>query len=496
MRRHSPAPPSSPQEHQQAPLNQDLQIESILESRTNPRRTFPPEAQQDLVESVKSLGVLEPLVVRRHKTASGCFEIVAGARRYRAARVAGLQTVPCRILELTDDQVLEIQLVENIQRQNLHPLEEAQGYRGLMAAPYRMSALTIARKIGKSEKYVHDRIKTLQLAPELREVFRAGEISTEHAIRLARIPAEKQLACLGTEQSSPLFATERVPPDPEDPTGPTGRKCISVRELQAWIDQHVRFGLQPDPLDHPETARALQQAQQEDARVLPITYEHRVQDDVRDGTRIFGPRSWRRADGTHDSKTCERSELGLVVAGPHRGEAFLVCRDTLQCLVHFGREIRARRKAEHQRASSEPGQAAKQEQARVAKGQAKREREQRARDQWRAASHEILRGIDRQIRELPTQADGFLAKTLMRFIREWTATESLKPINLPGTDSDAVVRRAAYLVISEVALGYDGPAEFPPMAKAMGVDLKKILREYAPTPEQSQTSAPATRGRA
>jgi ParB family transcriptional regulator, chromosome partitioning protein len=108
----------------------DLPLESLVESPTNPRRTFDEEALTELANSIRAQGILSPLLVR--PLGEQTYEIVAGARRYRAAQLAGLDYAPARIVELTDAQALETGIVENLQRRDVHPLEEAQGLRFIL----------------------------------------------------------------------------------------------------------------------------------------------------------------------------------------------------------------------------------------------------------------------------------------------------------------------------------------------------------------------------
>src|SRR6201994_1784808 len=145
------------------PMNPNATTESralplavLTESATNPRRIFEDAALKELAESIRSQGVLSPLLVRPLTDQS--FEIVAGARRYRAAKIAEAPTVPVRIVHLTDAEALEAQLIENLQRENVHPLEEAQGFRALLnLEETRYSIEQIAAKTGKSPALIATR---------------------------------------------------------------------------------------------------------------------------------------------------------------------------------------------------------------------------------------------------------------------------------------------------------------------------------------------------
>ena len=130
----------------------DLPLSFLTESKTNPRRFFEDSALNELAASIRSQGVLSPLLVRPLTDRS--FEIVAGARRYRAAQLAEAETVPVRIVNLTDAEALEAQLIENLQRRDVHPLEEAQGFRALLNLDEpKYSIEQIAAKTGKSPAY-------------------------------------------------------------------------------------------------------------------------------------------------------------------------------------------------------------------------------------------------------------------------------------------------------------------------------------------------------
>lgn len=486
------------QEYRTIPLSE------IRESKTNPRRKFNSSALDDLTESIKQMGVLEPLLVRASQgKTSPCFEIVSGARRYRATKAAGFSTVPCRILELTDQQVLEIQVVENLQRDDLHPLEEAKGYEALMAPPHRMTAATVASKIGMSERYVYDRVKLLRLIQPLNDAFWAGRITAGHAVILARIPDDKQALCLDTA----LFQEEYTLFDPENEAEPGERagttKPISVRELQAWVDEHVRFDHKaPDPMLYPETAKVLEQATERDEKVLPITYEHTVEDSVRTNVKILGPRSWVRADGEHGTKVCNFAEIGLVVAGPRRGETFKVCREKQDCLLHYGKEIRERQK----RAKEAETTAGKKRVSTIDRKEAQREveraKEEWTRKRWDLASPLIIRAVADRINQADPAIDRLLADLVIDRIRGLSWSNKKKAFDdVPrGTTAESAIRHAAFTLLhDEAGNPYHGPRDFPKRAKALGINLSPFLQsaasKIAPVNPAPQASAKPKKGR-
>ena len=169
---------------------QYIAIDTIHESATNPRRTFDESKLSELAESIRTNGLIQPVTVRPN---SNGFEIVAGARRFRAAQLAELFSLPARIVDIDDAQALEWQLVENSQRVDVHPYEEAQGFQRLLDMPG-YDVATLVEKSGKSPAHVYARLSLLQLAPSIAEAFSAERITASHANLLARLPEESQLA--------------------------------------------------------------------------------------------------------------------------------------------------------------------------------------------------------------------------------------------------------------------------------------------------------------
>lgn len=157
---------------------------SKTDAQAERRKMFDKAGLAELAESIKAHGVLQPIVTRR---LNGGFEVVAGERRALAAKQAGLDTVPAVVRDMTDEQVLEVQLVENLQREGLHELVEAEGYEQLLAK-HKHTVDQIVDKVGKSKGYVYARLKLLALCPEARKAFHSNKISASIALLLARIP--------------------------------------------------------------------------------------------------------------------------------------------------------------------------------------------------------------------------------------------------------------------------------------------------------------------
>ena len=163
-----------------------VEIESLVPSKTNPRKTF--NHIDELAESIKSNGLINPLTVR---TVEDYYEIICGERRYKAALTIGLATVPVIIRELTDDEVLEVQIVENLQRSDVHPLDEAEGFKNLLdSGKYNITAL--AERIGRSAHYVYNRLQLNKLIEPVRSALADEYITISHAILLANLSDELQ----------------------------------------------------------------------------------------------------------------------------------------------------------------------------------------------------------------------------------------------------------------------------------------------------------------
>lgn len=165
-----------------------LPLRRIEPNPLQPRREFDPEALQALADSISAHGVIQPLTVR--ETPSGYYQIIAGERRWRAARMAGLEEVPVLVVEADDRTVMELALIENLQREDLNPMEEAAGYRTL-ADDYQMTQEEIADRVGKSRAAVANSLRLLSLSDELADMVRSGKLTPGHARALLSLKDEK-----------------------------------------------------------------------------------------------------------------------------------------------------------------------------------------------------------------------------------------------------------------------------------------------------------------
>jgi ParB family chromosome partitioning protein len=214
----------------------NLPVVQLQESPTNPRRRFDEHSLAELAASFTAQGVLQPLLVRIIEDDK--FEVVAGARRLRAARIAALEEVPARIVELSDIEVLECQLIENGQREGVHPMEEAFAYRSMLQAEgAHYDIARIAAKIGRSQVYVATRLRLTELIPSIAEAFLADQIGVGHALEVAKLPQSEQQRAFDA-----VFRTVWN-------GGKESRVLLPVRELTGWIEQNILLSLDSVPFD-------------------------------------------------------------------------------------------------------------------------------------------------------------------------------------------------------------------------------------------------------
>ena len=176
------------QEEPESGAVKKLPLQKVEPNPDQPRRTFDEEELQALADSIAAHGILQPLAVRA--SGGGFYQIIAGERRWRAARMAGLSEVPVVVLEADDRTVMELALVENLQRQDLNPMEEAEGYQRLMKE-YGLTQEEAAARVGKSRPAVANALRLLLLPEEVRSLVEDGTISAGHARAILSLPAAR-----------------------------------------------------------------------------------------------------------------------------------------------------------------------------------------------------------------------------------------------------------------------------------------------------------------
>ncbi len=167
----------------------EIRLDEIRSNPYQPRKTFDEDSLRELAESIKEHGVVQPIIVK--KSIKG-YELVAGERRTKASKLAGKTTIPAIIRDFNDEEMMEIALIENIQRENLNPIEEALAYENIIKATG-MTQEKIAQKFGKSRSYVTNMLGLLNLPKETKELVEKGEISASHARVLSKMEDEKKI---------------------------------------------------------------------------------------------------------------------------------------------------------------------------------------------------------------------------------------------------------------------------------------------------------------
>ena len=215
-----------------------LRISQVEPGLNQPRKNFDDEALDDLADSIREHGIIQPLTVRR--LSSGYYQIIAGERRWRAAKKAGLVEVPAVIIEADDRKVMEIGLIENLQREDLNPMEEAEGYQVLLT-DYGMTQEEVARRMGKSRPAITNALRLIALPPEVREMLISGQLSAGHGravlmvegsaaqIAFAALLAEQGLSVRQAESAAKSFTLE--PKKPKEPVAEDPNR-IYIEEVE------------------------------------------------------------------------------------------------------------------------------------------------------------------------------------------------------------------------------------------------------------------------
>ncbi len=185
------------------------QITSLIPSPFQPRRVFAPEALSDLIHSIREKGVLQPLLVRRHPTHEGMYEIIAGERRFRASKEAGLNQVPVIIKDFDDKAALEVALIENLQREDLNPLEEGEAYRRLLNE-FQYTQEELSQVVGKSRSHVANMMRLLELPDDIKQMVENKELTIGHARALLNAENPSVLAAEIVRKGLSVRETEKM----------------------------------------------------------------------------------------------------------------------------------------------------------------------------------------------------------------------------------------------------------------------------------------------
>ncbi len=228
-----------------------LPVGDLVPGPFQPRETFEDGAMAALIDSVRERGVIQPLIVRADPDEAGRYQIVAGERRWRAAQAAGLGEVPAVIQELSDAAALEVALIENIQRQDLTPIEEAEGFRRL-TEEFRRTQDELSRALGKSRSHIANALRLLNLPEPVKLLLNTGGISAGHGRALLNAPDPVGLAReiigrgLSVRETERLIAQEASPPARRGPR-PRAAKSADILDIERRLSGMlgVRVGIVP-----------------------------------------------------------------------------------------------------------------------------------------------------------------------------------------------------------------------------------------------------------
>ncbi len=225
---------------------QMLPLHKVEPNPNQPRRDFDPEELQALADSIATHGIVQPLTVR--ETASGYYQIIAGERRWRAARIAELREVPAVIIEADDKKVMELALIENLQRQDLNPVEEAMGYRTLMEE-YGLTQEETAARVGKSRPNVANMLRLLSLCPAVLDMVREGTLSAGHGRAIVPLATEKlqkeaaqKIAALGLSVRQAELMCKNLQKEPA-PEKPVTLQVNYLSECEKSLSKHLGRGV-------------------------------------------------------------------------------------------------------------------------------------------------------------------------------------------------------------------------------------------------------------
>ena len=226
-----------------------LPIAKVEPREAQPRKNFDEEALQALADSIAQYGLIQPIVAR--KLDSGYYQIIAGERRWRASRMAGLDEVPVRVITADDRRTAELALVENLQREDLNPIEEAKGYKTLME-DYGLTKEETAKSVGRSRPAVANSLRLLSLSPRVMDLVEKKELSAGHARALLPLSSEKlqwdaaqevlkkSLSVRRTEQLAARLSREPAPGKPVDPLA-VNYAAEVAEELSKLLGRKVRL---------------------------------------------------------------------------------------------------------------------------------------------------------------------------------------------------------------------------------------------------------------
>lgn len=253
-----------------------LRLSEIEPNRDQPRKVFSEEALNELADSIREHGVLQPLLVRPLST--GGYQLVAGERRWRASRMAGLREVPVVIRDMDEEQAMEIALIENLQREDLNAIEEASGYKLLMER-YGMTQEQVAKRVGKSRPAVANALRLLNLPPRVMEMVEEGEVSPGHARALLSFEDPEQMMDVAQKVRKGKYSVRDIEKMSKHQGEPAVEELTSAEAEDVWGSQAAFFTEMELALSG-ELGRKVQIARNGNSGILQIQFYN--EDDLKE----------------------------------------------------------------------------------------------------------------------------------------------------------------------------------------------------------------------
>lgn len=227
-----------------------IDINKIKANENQPRKVFDDEKIQELATSIKENGLIQPIIVRKYNRN---YQIVAGERRFRACKLAGLKTIPCVIKDIDDKQVDTYAIIENIQRENLSPIEEANAYKTLIDT-YKMNQTELANKVGKKQSTIANKLRLLKLSDDVKFALKAKQITERHARAMLSLDKDKQYEVLkevlkkslNVKQTESLISkpTKEKPKQKKGPTKISKNMKIAMNTINQAIELIQKSGIE------------------------------------------------------------------------------------------------------------------------------------------------------------------------------------------------------------------------------------------------------------
>jgi ParB/RepB/Spo0J family partition protein len=449
-----------------------IELELIDPSTTQPRQHFHEDALLQLAASIRLHGVIQPIVVRPRGTR---FELIAGERRVRASRLAGLTTIPAQVRDIDDAAARQVQIIENLQREGIHPLEEADAYQALLDSDKAITVDILATMVGMSKKYVYQCLTYRRLIPVVRETFAKGILTAGHAARIAQIPESLQTEALSA-CFFPVLGSRSTTVEELDASA-----LAPLKDLDAFIQKKVKLNAHGEDAQVllPELAAKVAEVEAaEHGTVIPLSTLH-FHTDRADPKPILS-QSWRDASGRNK---CAHAQAGVIVLGEGRGTFIQVCIAKKKCSKHWAPKKASTAESREQRETQQ-------------KAAEERNREYCRQEEERQFNRQTLCPAVLKAIAQKTQSLKMGRHAVLPLLRGLPCNESL--VKLVGAlDKIPPARLPQALALAAALLQSWDLKQLTPVARHFGVDVKgirsKLTAELAQAKSDDEQQALARR---